>query len=75
MLEIVRSTFQSWVDALAEQLTAAGVPADRAAPIAHITLAGMEGALILCRAEGTTAPLDVVADELIRLLPATDLTS
>jgi TetR/AcrR family transcriptional regulator, lmrAB and yxaGH operons repressor len=75
MLEIVRATFQSWIDALAEQLTAAGVPADRAAPIAHITLAGMEGALILCRAEGTTAPLDVVADELIRLLPPTDLTS
>jgi len=68
MLEIVRSTFQSWVDALAVQLTAAGLPADRAAPIAQITLAGMEGALILCRAEGSVTPLDVVADELARLL-------
>jgi TetR/AcrR family transcriptional regulator, lmrAB and yxaGH operons repressor len=75
MLEIVRATFQSWVDLLAEQLTAAGLPADRAAPIAHITLAGMEGALILCRAEGGSAPLEVVADELMRLVPATDLES
>jgi TetR/AcrR family transcriptional regulator, lmrAB and yxaGH operons repressor len=75
MLEIVRATFQSWVDALAEQLTAAGLPADRAAPVAQITLAGMEGALILCRAEGGTAPLDVVAEELMRLLPTTGLES
>lgn len=75
MLEIVRATFQSWVDALAEQLTAAGLPPDRAAPIAQITLAGMEGALILCRAEGSTAPLDIVADELVRLLPSTSLES
>jgi len=75
MLEIVRATFQSWVDVLAEQLTAAGLPADRAAPIAHITLAAMEGALILCRAEGGSAPLEVVADELMRLVPATGLGS
>ncbi len=29
----------------------------------------MEGALILCRAEGSSAPLETVATELKRLLP------
>jgi hypothetical protein len=29
----------------------------------------MEGALILCRAEGNTRPLDIVAEQLLRSLP------
>jgi len=66
---VVRSTFRSWVKLLAEQLEAVGVPAGRAASIAVATLAGMEGALILCRAEGNAKPLDTVAEELMRLLP------
>jgi TetR/AcrR family transcriptional repressor of lmrAB and yxaGH operons len=65
----VRATFRSWAAVLADQLEAAGVPAQRAKPIAMATLAGMEGALILCRAEGNVKPLDAVAAELIRLLP------
>jgi TetR/AcrR family transcriptional repressor of lmrAB and yxaGH operons len=69
LLEIVRSTFRSWVALLAEQLEAAGIPARRAGPIAMATLAGMEGALILCRAEGNGKPLDAVAEELMRLVP------
>jgi hypothetical protein len=32
------------------------------------TVAGMEGSLILCRAEGGTGPLEAVATELKRLL-------
>lgn len=70
-IDLVRSTFRSWTALLAEQLKAVGVPADRAAPIALATLAGMEGALILCRAEGNAKPLDTVAEELLRLLPGT----
>ncbi len=68
---LVRSTFRSWTALLAEQLRAVGVPPDRAASLALVTLAGMEGALILCRAEGNAKPLDTVADELLRLLPET----
>lgn len=34
------------------------------------TVAGMEGALILCRAKGGIEPLDAMADEILRLLPA-----
>jgi AcrR family transcriptional regulator len=69
LLEVVRATFRSWVAVLAEQLEAVGVPRHRARPIAVATLAGMEGALILCRAEGNGKPLDAVAKELMRLLP------
>jgi AcrR family transcriptional regulator len=69
VMEVVRTTFRSWAAVLAEQLEAVGVPSQRATPIAMATLAGMEGALILCRAEGNVRPLDAVAEELMRLLP------
>ena len=69
LIEVSRATFRSWIALLAEQLVGTGVPTERAQSIARATLAGMEGALILCRAEGDVAPLDVVAAELIRLLP------
>jgi TetR/AcrR family transcriptional regulator, lmrAB and yxaGH operons repressor len=64
LMGVVRATFQSWVDLLSEQLRATGLPADRARRIALATLAGMEGALILCRAERSVAPLEAVAAEL-----------
>ncbi len=70
LIGLVRATFRSWAALLAEQLEAVGVPSHRAMPIALATLAGMEGALILCRAEGNVRPLDAVAEELMRLLPA-----
>jgi len=69
LMNVVRNTFRSWAAVLAEELEAVGVPATRAKPIALATLAGMEGALILCRAEGNVKPLDAVAEELMRLLP------
>jgi TetR/AcrR family transcriptional regulator, lmrAB and yxaGH operons repressor len=69
LIDVVRATFRSWVDLLVEQLQAVGVPAERARPIAMATLAGMEGALILCRAENGIGPLETVAEELKRLLP------
>jgi hypothetical protein len=68
-IQIIRATFQSWVTLLANQLEAAGVTAGRAASIATAALASMEGALILCRAEGGSGPLEDVASELLRLLP------
>jgi len=70
VMDVVRATFRSWAAALAEELEAVGVPSQRAKPIALATLAGMEGALILCRAEGNVKPLDDVAEELMRLLPS-----
>ena len=69
LMDLVRGTFRSWVDLLSDQLKATGVPPKRARSIAVATLAGMEGALILCRAEGNVGPLNAVAAELMRLLP------
>jgi TetR/AcrR family transcriptional repressor of lmrAB and yxaGH operons len=69
LIDVVRATFRSWANLLAEQLEAVGVPSHRASAIALATLAGMEGALILCRAEGNSGPLETVAAELMRLLP------
>jgi len=70
LIGVVRTTFRSWVDLLAGQLKAVGVPAKRASSIALATVAGMEGALILCRAEANSRPLETVAAELLRLLPS-----
>src|SRR6202022_1099714 len=70
LMDVVRATFRSWAAVLTEELEAVGIPPQRAKPIALATLAGMEGALILCRAEGNVKPLDAVAAELMRLLPS-----
>ncbi|HEU0164320.1 MAG TPA: hypothetical protein VFQ54_04695, partial [Thermomicrobiales bacterium] len=67
--DVVRETFRDWVDVIVEGLEATGVAAGLARPIAIATLAGMEGALILCRAEGSVEPLEAVATQLFRLLP------
>jgi AcrR family transcriptional regulator len=69
LIDVVRATFRSWVKLLTDQLVARGVPRQRAAAIAVATVAGMEGALILCRAEGNSRPLETVAAELMRSLP------
>ncbi|MDT5341322.1 MAG: hypothetical protein QOE52_506 [Mycobacterium sp.] len=64
LIEVVRDAFRSWIDLLTEQLHDVGVPAVRARKVAISTLAGMEGALILCRAEGGVGALDVVAEQI-----------
>lgn len=69
VMELVRASFRSWTTLLAAQLEAASIPPARAATLALAVVAGMEGALILCRAEGSVGPLDAVAEELLRLLP------
>ena len=74
LMEVVRATFRSWATVLAEELEVVGVPSARARPIALATIAAMEGALILCRAEGNVKPLDAVAEELMRLLPSKSST-
>jgi AcrR family transcriptional regulator len=70
LIDVVRATFRAWIDLLTDQLTATGVPPARATAVAIATVAGMEGALILCRAEGGVGPLETVAAELMRLLPS-----
>ena len=69
LIGLVRTTFHSWVSELARRLHELRVPSDRARSIAFTAVAGMEGALILCRAEGSSRPLEAVAVELMRLVP------
>lgn len=68
LIGIVRGTFRSWVDELATRLMELKLPPDRARSIAVAAVASMEGALILCRAEGNSKPLEAVSGELMRLL-------
>jgi TetR/AcrR family transcriptional repressor of lmrAB and yxaGH operons len=75
LIDVVRGTFRSWIALLTEQLQAAGLPDERTTAIATATLAGLEGALILCRAEGNSGPLELVTGELLRLLPEDDSSS
>jgi AcrR family transcriptional regulator len=68
LLEIAREAFHSWSALLGEQLEAVGIDTERARGIAVIAVASVEGALILCRAERGSAPLDAVAEQLQRLV-------
>jgi TetR/AcrR family transcriptional regulator, lmrAB and yxaGH operons repressor len=56
--------FARWIDLHTEILQRAGVPDGRARSLANLFVAAIEGAVILSRAERSTAPLDRVLDEL-----------
>jgi AcrR family transcriptional regulator len=51
--------FESWIDAFAARLAAAGIAADRARELAIEALAALEGAFILSRAIRSTAPVEI----------------
>ena len=70
LMAAARAAFAQWTGRLADRLRAAGLPADRCGPVATTALAAMEGALLLCRAERSTQPLEATARELMNLLPA-----
>jgi TetR/AcrR family transcriptional repressor of lmrAB and yxaGH operons len=68
LMTTVRDAFRSWIDALAQHLRTAGLDEARSLSVASLSVAAMEGALILCRAERNVAPLEEIAKELDRLL-------
>lgn len=65
--DVVREIFACWRAKIRDLLVASGFPADRARRLAALAVATSEGAVILCRAEGSASPLDDVAAELIPL--------
>jgi hypothetical protein len=69
LLAVARAAFESWVTLLASQLESVGVVKEKAHGIALISVASVEGALILCRAEGSDKPLAIVEEQLLALLP------
>ncbi len=60
-VEECRGAFRQWQDTLAWALRAAGCSPRRASDSATLLVAAVQGALILARAEGQTAPFDTVA--------------
>lgn len=57
--------FRSWQSELTVLFLRAGVPAPAAASYAALTLASVEGAMVLSRAEGDLARFDDVVDQLL----------
>ncbi len=56
--------FARWETVLAGALEERGVPAARAASLATLVIAALEGAIIMARAQRTTAPLERVSEQL-----------
>jgi AcrR family transcriptional regulator len=62
------AAFARWRAALAGMLTSHGVPPERGERLASFVIGSVEGAVIMSRAEKSTAPLDAAAREVHDLL-------
>jgi AcrR family transcriptional regulator len=60
--------FRSWRRELQQLFSAAGVDDARCASLAAATVATVEGALVLARADGDVATFDAAVEELVRLV-------
>jgi AcrR family transcriptional regulator len=58
------AAFEQWADAFAATLQASGVRRKKAARLAMLAVAAIEGAVVMSRARGDTQPLDTVGREL-----------
>ncbi|MCD2190575.1 TetR/AcrR family transcriptional regulator [Actinomycetospora soli] len=68
LVDLVRTIVERWTGELRGGLVAQGIPPGRAATLAALVLSSIEGAVVLCRVEGSAAPLDAVVAELEPLL-------
>jgi TetR/AcrR family transcriptional regulator, lmrAB and yxaGH operons repressor len=71
----VADIFQRWHQALADAIIADGVDTQRARRLATMAVAAIEGAIILCRVQRSTAPLNDVIAELGSLIAAATSTA
>lgn len=60
--------FASWRRELEALFAASGVPAERCPALALTTVATVEGALVLTRADGDVATFDAAVEQLVRLV-------
>jgi TetR/AcrR family transcriptional regulator, lmrAB and yxaGH operons repressor len=67
---VAAEAFTGWGCELAGKLTHAGMSASQAADLATLMIVTLEGAHILCRAEGSIAPFDRAAAALLSGLPS-----
>ncbi len=70
LVDEAAAAFARWEELLMGTFVAEGVPPKRARELALLVIAGVEGALILCRARRDISPLDAVAAQLRSLLQA-----
>ncbi|HUB58400.1 MAG TPA: TetR/AcrR family transcriptional regulator [Mycobacterium sp.] len=75
LLPAVAEIFQDWQQALAEAMIADGVDTQRAGRLATVTVAAIEGAIIVCRVQRSMTPLDDVIAELESLIAAAITTA
>lgn len=68
--EAANAAFTHWQSAVADELVAAGVPVGRAASLAGVVLAALEGSILVCRLQRSVQPLDDLMAELAPLLDA-----
>ncbi|MET8565870.1 TetR/AcrR family transcriptional regulator [Streptomyces flaveolus] len=67
-LAAAAEVFGEWERLLADSLRAHGVDAERAAQLATLVVAAVEGTVALCRAKRSTQPLDHTAEQLQALI-------
>jgi TetR/AcrR family transcriptional regulator, lmrAB and yxaGH operons repressor len=70
LVERAAEVFRTWRTHLADVLVAGGVDADRGQDLATLMLAACEGAVVICRAERSLAPLDQVETSLLEAVAA-----
>lgn len=68
--ETCHKIYDDWRAAFADKLAACGYADDRAARLAGLIIAAIEGGIILCRTDRSQSPLLMVADEIGFLLEA-----
>src|SRR5271170_6044115 len=71
LLEHTGAIFREWTDHLAGLLVAGGMAEASASQLAVMIIAATEGAVVLCRAERSHEPFNVVATSLLQLVSST----
>lgn len=70
--QIASTAFGSWIAALAERLSAVGLPAAEATDLAATLITVLEGAHVLCRAAGSLEPYEQAARTIAGLVGTGD---
>lgn len=68
--DLAGAAFADWTAFIAEYFRECGVPETRSEPLAMLALSAVEGAVVLSLAQRSSAPLQRVTAELVRLIEA-----
>ncbi|MGW1682233.1 LmrA/YxaF family transcription factor [Saccharopolyspora sp. NPDC002376] len=68
LVDSTAAVFSRWTQALAASFVRHGLPETRGERLAAFIIAAVEGAVIMCRAEKATTPLEAATDEIRELL-------